>query len=372
MKSIPTLLCLFLFAVNSLGVWGEDLFIHRSGNRFYRGNDSTPYLYKGVSFQYAPLQSGLPRKEDRHRLCAQLDSLQSVGVTNLRILAGVRGSIPDSLQGDSLLRGMDYLLKEMHHRNQVAVICFPSPTDSAWLTSSSSIADSLQICYQGWLERVVKHVNHHTRKAYGEDPTIMAWQLGENLRPASPTGGDALFARVRQTVQYLRTLDSRHMITVGSEGIRGSGNNVQLYRRLHSLSQVDYLTLQFRPIAWNWSSKSAVFTALSRVYNKSSEYLAEHERIAFHLNKPLVIESVTYPHDVGLAQSASGTRARDAYFSFVFSWLTSNRPAETSLCGVRVGEWDANPQPSVDYSVCDEVIRSTDSATLQTIRSVRW
>lgn len=71
---------------------------------------------------------------DRKRLTAELDSLCSIGVNNLRVLVGSDGrrgvpakveptlQVEPGVYNDTIFAGLDYLLAEMGKRDMVAVL----------------------------------------------------------------------------------------------------------------------------------------------------------------------------------------------------------------------------------------------------------
>ena len=63
-------------------------FVRVRGPHFYRAGQSEPYYFVGTNLWYGPILGRLGSGGDRLRLCAELDSLQALGVDNLRILVG--------------------------------------------------------------------------------------------------------------------------------------------------------------------------------------------------------------------------------------------------------------------------------------------
>ena len=98
--------------------------------KFYKGDQ--PYYFIGANYWYGPL-IGAKNIGDRERLIKELDLMKSVGIDNLRILAGAEGDGSDSTvhpalqpeQGkynEDLLDGLDFLLAEMRKRNMYAIL----------------------------------------------------------------------------------------------------------------------------------------------------------------------------------------------------------------------------------------------------------
>lgn len=99
----------------------------------FKIGDST-YRYIGTNFWYGPILASEGRGGDRERLARELDFLQELGVTNLRVLAGADGAeglashVEPTMQtapgvyNDTLLRGLDYFIADLEKRGMKAVI----------------------------------------------------------------------------------------------------------------------------------------------------------------------------------------------------------------------------------------------------------
>ena len=80
--------------------------------------------------------------------------------------------------------------------------------------------------YKDWVSHVLNRVNPLTGIAYKDDPAIMAWELGNELRCSesgpylsSPVCGSSLFVEwAAEMSDYVRSIDSNHLIGFGGEG----------------------------------------------------------------------------------------------------------------------------------------------------------
>ena len=107
-------------------------FVTVKDGEFYIGDSI--YRYVGTNLWYATILASEGRGGDRARLARELDSLQKIGVDNLRILVGGDGGegipshIAPTLQvrpgeyNDTLLTALDYLLLDLEKRNMKAVL----------------------------------------------------------------------------------------------------------------------------------------------------------------------------------------------------------------------------------------------------------
>jgi len=96
--------------------------------------DGHDYRYVGTNFWYGAILASEGQGGDRQRLLRELDQLHALGLDNLRILVGsdgqrgVKTKVEPTLQeapgvyNDTILAGLDFLLKEMGARGMKAVL----------------------------------------------------------------------------------------------------------------------------------------------------------------------------------------------------------------------------------------------------------
>ena len=108
-------------------------FVTTDGRGHFLRGDSI-YTFAGTNLWYAPILASDGRGGNPQRLQRELDRLQSLGVTNLRILAGAEGpeGLPHHISpvlqtapgvyNDTLLTGLDRLMAELERRDMTAVI----------------------------------------------------------------------------------------------------------------------------------------------------------------------------------------------------------------------------------------------------------
>ena len=112
--------------------FGErDDFVKVRGTQFIHNDE--PYYFVGTNVWYACYLGSPGNGGDQERLMRELDSLETMGITNIRLLAGselsemkrtLRPSITSvpGVYDDSLLLGLDFALAEMAKRKMKAVL----------------------------------------------------------------------------------------------------------------------------------------------------------------------------------------------------------------------------------------------------------
>ena len=397
-------------------------FVTVQGGRFMLHD--MPYYYIGTNMWYAPILASEGEGGDRERLHRELDLLHSLGVDNLRILAGADAGSPHArsvspvLQlptgelNDTLLRGLDYLLREMEQRGMQAVIYLnnawdwsggyghylqrvglpPTPASDGegyadYVRSAAEFSRCVpaQQLYIEYVRSIVGRVNSLTGRPYSESPAIMAWQLCNEPRPFATDSAtvEGFCAWIDRAARTIKSIDTQHLVSIGSEGIIGCNVDERLCQRIHANPDIDYLTLHIWPLNWRWASRDRLYESLPNVYVKSAEYINNHVRIARKLGKPMVIEEFGYARDHNFLYPGCTTTARDSFYEFIFTQLMGSAADDsTPLMGVNFWGWggsgrpaEATWQPGADYlsdpphepqgwySVYD-----CDSTTLQLIR----
>ncbi|HEV2778441.1 MAG TPA: cellulase family glycosylhydrolase [Actinophytocola sp.] len=122
--------------------------------------------------------------------------------------------------------------------------------------------------YQDWISHVLNRVNSLTGVAYRDDPTVMAWELGNEPRclsagayPRSPNCTTAtLTSWADQISRHIKTVDPNHLVGVGDEGFFcddpahedwtrtcGEGVDTIAFARLPA---IDMMSFHIYPAAW--------------------------------------------------------------------------------------------------------------------------
>lgn len=388
------LLCL------ALNVMGQDDYIKVKNGRFYRGNQPYPQ-YIGANFWYGAMLASEGQGGDRQRLSKELDFLSSIGVKNLRVLVGADGSplsVPGSYKAnlvyptlqtapgeynDTLLAGLDYLLVEMKKRDMQAVLYLnnawewsggygqylewagvgktPQPNIDGYQAYMKHVAQfstnkQAQKLFFNHVKYILNRTNRYSGISYQNDPTIMAWQIGNEPRAFNPdyskdpSKQKAAFASwLSQTSKLIKKIDKNHLVTTGSEGKHGCEEDLSLFTKIHSDKNIDYICIHIWPYNWGWVTEkqlkekgSAIDVSVAN--DSTGNYIDEALGVAMHLNKPIVIEEFGFPRD-GFSQSkTSTTYGRDKYYDYLFGAVCN--PSFTLLAGCNFWGWGGYAEPS--------------------------
>ncbi|XP_024534939.1 mannan endo-1,4-beta-mannosidase 8 [Selaginella moellendorffii] len=133
-----------------------------------------------------------------------------------------------------------------------------STTDSFF--SSPSTKDF----YKAHIKAIVTRVNSISGIPYSEDPTIFGWELMNEPRCLADKTGDLLQHWIEEMANYVKSLDSKHLLTVGLEGFYGKSSPESLvanpqdwcqylgcdFVRNHLVPSIDFATIHAYHDAW--------------------------------------------------------------------------------------------------------------------------
>ena len=352
----------------------SDRFTRVVDGHFERYGKEVTYI--GTNMWYGPIIGSEGFGGNRERLVRELDNLKALGLTNLRVLVGADG--PENMPGrttpvlqpepgvynDTLLRGLDFFLAELGKRDMQAVLFL----SNAWSWSGgnnvylqwASQADSsafgrrrinssefytnrkAQELYFNHIRHIVTRRNSVTGKLYKDDPAIFSWQLANEPRPFSrePSVTDAFCSVLAESAALIKSLDSNHMVSTGSEGAMGCNDgDIELARRLHECPDIDYVTIHIWPMNWGWVRKETLDRDFRMAAYRTNTYIDEHEAFCNELGKPMVIEEFGFPRDGGSYDDGTPTTLKDRYYKQVFDRLLRSRNEGGALAGVNFWAW---------------------------------
>ena len=343
--------------------------------------DGKEYRFVGTNFWYGAILASEGQGGDRARLCRELDKLHELGLDNLRILVGsdgkrgVKTKVEPTLQeapgvyNDTILAGLDFLLKEMGQRDMKAVLYLnnawewsggygfyleqsgagvaPRPNETSYpeymkfVSQFSTNVKAQEIFFQ-YVRDIIGRTNRYTNVAYIDDPTIMSWQIGNEPRTFSDETKEPFAKWLSQASELIRSLDKRHLISIGSEGIWGCEMDSALYERICADPNIDYMNAHVWPYNWSWADKDSLTEHVERSCRNTADYIHRHVVIAERLQKPLVIEEFGFPRDGFAFEPGSATVGRDHYYDFVFSLVKS----EPMVYGCNFWGWGGEARPT--------------------------
>lgn len=348
---------------------------------------NAPSYFVGTNFWYGALMAAESPSCDRERLCRELDRMKADGITNLRILVGSDGNegvlakVEPILQtapgvyNDKALDGLDFLMAEIGKRGMYAVLyltnswewsggflqylewtghgVYPIPEQVDWQTFVNYVAqfhetgpeDPCRRMFEDHVRYIVTRTNRYTQRPYSEDPAIFSWQICNEPRPFSEANKERFFEWIERTAKLIKKLDPNHMVSTGSEGLYGCEVDLDLWRRIHAIPEIDYANIHIWPYNWKWVSRDSLTLKLENALSLTDEYIAQHLQIAREIGKPLVIEEFGYPRDEFSFDPDSPVTARDKYYEHILSTVVRSAEEGDALAGCNFWGWGGEARP---------------------------
>lgn len=364
-------------------------FIHvNEEGQFIR--DGKPYYFVGTNFWYGAILGSQGQGGDRERLHKELDFMKANGIDNLRVLVGGDGEdgiptrIMPALQkepgvyNDTILDGLDYFMNELKKRDMTAVLYLNNswewsggyslylqwsghgkavvPAIDGWPNFMNYVkqfvqSDSAKALFANHVDFIVKRTNRYNNTKYIDDPTLMAWQVGNEPRAFSEEGKEPFAAWIADVAAQIKSLDPNHMVSVGSEGKHGCEQDINLFEKIHADANIDYMNIHLWPFNWGWVKADALTEMLPNAKANTKQYIDEHMVLAKKYKKPIVMEEFGFPRDGFQFSKESTTTARDEFYSYVFDLIRQDRESGGLFAGCNFWAWGgfANHTPGHIY-----------------------
>lgn len=350
--------------------------------------DGQPYYYVGTNFWYGAILGSQGEGGDRERLGKELDFLKSIGIDNLRVLvgadgeAGVKTRVEPTLQtapgvyNEEILDGLDYFMNELTKRDMTAVLYFNNawewsggysvylqwtghgdaviPAIQGWgayndYSSQFVLSEEAQALFANHVRYIVSRTNTYNGLKYTEDPAIMSWQICNEPRAFKDENKEGMAKWLSAAAALFKELDPNHMVSSGSEGSWGCQDDIELYERIHSDPNIDYLNIHIWPYNWSWVSADSLAHKLPTAKANTKEYIDAHREVAQRLHKPIVLEEFGFPRDGFQFSKESTTASRDEYYGYVFGLIAEDRAAGGPFAGCNFWAWGGFAEPSSEH-----------------------
>jgi len=386
-KLLIVLSVLLIYTASQVSGQQKNKFIKVENGHFVR--DGKPYYYIGANYWYGAVLGSTGKAGNRKRLIEELDLMKANGIDNLRVLAGAEGpdgeprrvspalQLSPGVYNPELLEGLDFLLAEMAKRKMVAIlfltnawewsggfaqyvswstrkpIPYPETDGHTWgefMTFSGTFLQCAegQEMFRNHIKYMLSRTNKITGIPYSQDPVIMTWELANEPRAFSNANKESFVKWVNETSAYIKSLDPNHLVTAGSEGKAGCEGDIDLFEKIHSSKNVDYMTVHIWPFNWGWLNPKDMQGTMSKAIGNTGKYIDEHLAIAGKLGKPLVFEEFGLPRDGFVFTPGSSVTLRDQYYDFSFGRVLESAGKQGMMAGVNFWAIGGTGKPNAD------------------------
>ncbi|XVF87838.1 hypothetical protein PTKIN_Ptkin18bG0152900 [Pterospermum kingtungense] len=206
-------------------------------------NQSTFYINGWNS--YWLMQESIWGGPSRSRVSKMLRRGAQMGLTVCRTWAFNDGHGPNALQisprvfNERVFRGLDYVIVEAKKHGIRLILSLVNNLNNfggkdqyvRWAQEAginvSSSTDSffshpiIKDYYKAYIKAILSRKNSLSGVKYADEPAIFAWELMNEPRCASSSSAPILQAWITEMAAFVKSLDQKHLVTVGLEGFYG-------------------------------------------------------------------------------------------------------------------------------------------------------
>ncbi len=380
----------FLFPILSLAIlstsaFAADRFVRVNGRQFVLNGH--PWYVCGTNLWYGAYLGRPSNQVGRARLIRELDRLEKLGVNNLRVLGAaedcaVAKTVKPAFQtapgvyNEDLLEGLDFLIQAAGKRRMKLVVFLNNywdwsggiPQYISWTTHQPAVGmegtpwkewnrlqstfytnEPAQVLYRRYIAMILDRTNTVTGVKYRDDPTIMTWELANEPRPGERDKDNGVVFKnfldwVDSTSAYIHSLDSKHLVTTGSEGYWGCLYDDKKVLRVHAVKGIDYLVFHLWPKNWRWFEVNRFAETIGPTLEKARDYAGRHLAMGDALGKPTVMEEFGLDRDGGLSIDRP-TTSRDRYYAELFTMIEQSIAHGGSAAGSNFWLWGGEGRP---------------------------
>ncbi|XP_028805662.1 mannan endo-1,4-beta-mannosidase 5-like [Neltuma alba] len=204
--------------------------------------------------------------------------------------------------------------------------------------------------------------------AYKDDPTIMAWELINEPRCEVDTSGQTIGRWIQEMGSYVKSIDNKHLVTVGMEGFYSTPDRVQYnpkslkygtdFINNNLIPYVDFATIHAYPAIWLAGESEK--TQMEFLKRWLTIHWTDSKSI---LKKPLVFgEFGKSSKDPGFS-----IKQRDAFMTEVYASIYNLAKSGRTIAGGLV--WQIGGEGMDSYFDGYEVVLTLNPSTREIIRN---
>jgi mannan endo-1,4-beta-mannosidase len=191
--------------------------------------------------------------------------------------------------------------------------------------------------FMKWIKHIVNHVNSISGVAYKNDPTIMAWELGNEPRckgSSTSASADCKPATItnwaKKMSNFIKFNDHNHLVSVGDEGFfNRTGSTDWFYSggegvdsdALAALPSIDFVTYHLYPQYWGTTVEWG------------TQYINDHTELGNKVHKPSLLE------EFGLKDPITGDTRQQDYTQWLNALCTGHSNWTFWILSARDMDW---------------------------------
>ncbi|XP_028803056.1 mannan endo-1,4-beta-mannosidase 7 [Neltuma alba] len=341
---------LFAILEQRVLVGADDGFVKASGVQLML--NGSPFYGNGFNAYWLMYVASDPSQ--RNKVSSAFQEAKSHGLSIARTWAFSDGGYkplqysPGSYNED-MFQGLDFVVSEARRYGMKLVLSLVNNYDNLggkkqyveWARSQGQSVSSeddfftnpvVKGYYKNHIKTVLARRNSITGVAYKDDPTIMAWELMNEIRCPSDQSGKVVQAWITEMASFLKSIDGNHLLEAGLEGFYGQSKQQSNPNFLvgtdfianNQIPGIDFATVHSYPD--QWLSGSGYEDQLSFLNGWLSEHIKDAQNT---LHKPLLFAEF----GISTKNLGSNSKARDELFNTVYSAIYSSASSGGAAVG---------------------------------------
>ncbi|KAL3850921.1 hypothetical protein ACJIZ3_012803 [Penstemon smallii] len=326
---------------------------------------------------YWLMEESVRGPSSRSRVSKMLKKGSQMGLTVCRTWAFSDGPGSADLQirpgvfNERVFKALDYVLVEAR-RHRIRLILslvnnlnayggkaqYVSWAEEAGINVSSSTDSffsdpTIKGYYKSYVKAIVTRKNSYTGILYSEEPSIFAWELMNEPRCESISSAPVLQDWITEMAAFVKSLDQKHLVTVGLEGFYGSklamnyGTNPGDWAASlgsdfitnSAIKDIDFASVHAYP--HSWIPEADLEAKVKYLSNWADAHISDSENV---LKKPVLFTEVGAP----LTINTEGLYDRDILLKIVYDKIYESAKEREAGSGVLI--WQLLVEGVEEYS----------------------
>jgi mannan endo-1,4-beta-mannosidase len=337
--------------------------------------DGRPWVVSGMNYWAGPTLAR-DKSAGWDRVRTDLDDLQALGITMVRVMAASEGPDTEPLRvvpsiqpakgryDSSGLEGVARFAEELRRRRMTGIfalnnfwpwsggmaqyvswagqgpIPYPPPVPGgnmdhylAFTGRFYEVAEARE-AYRAYIRRLVPEL--------ATNPAVI-WELANE-----PRGLDhrpLYVAWIDETARLIKSLAPGQLVTTGSEGETAwpSGAGLDVVQD-HQSPAIDFITCHLWAQNWGWVHTGTLADDFAGALERATQYVRHHAALSAQAGKPVLLEEFGFPRDGGSFAPDAPTSLRDRYFAAMYE-LVASLARDTPMAGILPWAWSGRSLP---------------------------
>ncbi|CAL9753683.1 unnamed protein product [Musa acuminata subsp. burmannicoides] len=362
-------------------------FVGRNGTRFIDLEDGSPAYVNGWNSYW------LMSSDSSDRVVEMLRRGRAMGMSVCRTWAFSDGG-PNALQiypghfDERIFQALDFVIYQARKHYVRLILCLVNNLGAfggksqyvRWAQASginvSTSTDpffshpTIKGYYKDYVKAIISRKNTYSGIRYRDEPAIFAWELINEPRCEYNSSGPLLQAWIAEMASYVKSLDEKHLVTVGLEGFYGPARNDRLganpgswaaslgsdFIQNSAIENIDFASVHAYPDSWIPKA------SLEEKVEYLSSWVDSHVNDSEHVLKKPVLFSEVGSH---LRVKKNGTYDRDILLKIVYDKVYESAKKGQAAAGALI--WQLMVEGMQSYQDEFSLIASEHPSTYKLI-----